>query len=625
MNTTVGQVMINAMLPSDLRDYGRVLDKKGVQDLMSKLADRGDPELYKKVVQGLYRVGAATARSQGVSFSIEALRTPPKVKAMRSALRQKTYEIMERPDLTPEQKDRTIIDITTAMIPQIEKTLYDESLAAGNPFAQQVQSGGRGGPGDLRSLLAGDIMVTDHRDRPIPVPSLRSYAEGLDPVEYWAGSYGSRRGTISTKLATPKSGFLAKQLVQAAHRQVVTSPDCGTDRGIPVQVDDDDNIGTVLQQGVGDIKAGTVIDAKVHKALQTAAEKSGAESIVVRSPLTCRAGHGVCARCAGISERGGFPQVGDNLGITAAQSLSERLSQGALQVKHTAGRATGKETTGPQEPRGFDLINQLVQVPATFKSAAAIAQLDGTVGSIQKAPQGGQFIMVGDERHYVPEGMDPMVKPGDRVEAGDQLSTGIMNPAELVKHKGLGAGRLAFVNNFLKAFRDSGVKARRRNVELLARGLVNHIEVDDLDGLDDALPGDILEYGTMESTYRPRYGFRVTKPQDAINNYLEKPAAHYSIGTRVTKGVANDLKKLQIGDVTVHRDPPPFRPRLVRAMEQASVNPDWQVRLGGSYLQRGLLESLQRGRGTAQHSTSYIPALARGQDFGETLEDEGQY
>jgi hypothetical protein len=178
------------------------------------------------------------------------------------------------------------------------------------------------------------------------------------------------------------------------------------------------------------------------------------------------------------------------------------------------------------------------------------------------------------------------------VEAGDQLSNGIANPLDLVRHKGIGAGRLAFVNNFLKAFRDSGVKARRRNVEMLARCMINHIEVDELDGLDDALPGDILEYGTMESGYRPRYGFRVTNAQDAINQYLEKPAAHYSIGTRITKSVANDLKKLDIGDVTVHKDPPPFRPTVVRAMEQASVSPDWQIRFGGSYLQCGLLEAL---------------------------------
>lgn len=623
MKATVGQILINQMLPEDLRDYSRVLDKKGAADLMDKLATRGDMDLYRDVVQALYKVGEMSNRSTAPSLSIASLKTPPKTKAMRQALRTKIDEIAQRRDLTPEQRDRVIIDVTGQAIPAIEKTLYEESLQQGNPFAIQVLSGSRGGPADLRSLLAGDMLVSDHRDRPIAMPILKSYSEGLDPAEYWAGSYGSRKGTISTKLSTAKTGYLGKQLVQAAHREVISEADCGTDRGIPVEPGDADNLGAVLQQDYGDVKAGTIIDSKVLKRMQAFGEDdNNPQHVMVRSPLTCRAGHGLCSKCVGIRERGTLPAIGDNVGITAAQSLAERMSQGALSQKHSGGRHSGVTSS---IPTGYDLINQIVQAPKTFKAAAAIAQLDGTVGAISKAPQGGQYITIGEDRHYVPEGFEISVKPGDRVEAGDIMSEGVANPAELVRHRGMGAGRLEFVRQFQKAFKDSGIKAGRRNIEILARGLVNHVRATELDGIDDALPDDIMEYGAIEAKYQPRYGFRKTKPSDAIGNFLERPVAQYSIGTRITPRVAQELKKIGVGDITVHKDPPPFEPEFIRGMEQSSVSPDWQIRMGGSYLERGLLEAVHRGRGTDATSTSYIPALARGKGFAENLKETGKY
>jgi len=217
------------------------------------------------------------------------------------------------------------------------------------------------------------------------------------------------------------------------------------------------------------------------------------------------------------------------------------------------------------------------------------------------------------------------VKPGDRVDAGDILSSGIPNPADLVRHRGIGAGRLDFVQIFQNAFKDSGMPANRRNIELLSRGLVNHIRVNDLDGVDNALPDDIVEYSAVERNYKPRYGFRVTKPTASIGKYLERPVHQYSIGTRITKKMANELRDRGVGDITVHDDPPPFSPVMVRAMEQLTVSPDWQTRLGGSYLQRGLLEALHRGRGSTPTSVSYIPGLAVGKGFGEKLTTEGKY
>ena len=389
MQTTVGQVLINSALPEHLRDYNRVLDKNGVKALLEQVATEGDSEVYKQVVAALHKVGHEAAQSNGSSISIQDLRTPPKTRIMLQQLRDKTNQIIERTDLTDEQKESAITNMTMKATPVLEGHMMDELHETGNPFSDQVRSGSRGGKSDMRSILMGDMLVTDHKSRLIPVPLLKGYASGYDPAEYWAASYGARRGTLSVKLATQRAGFFGKQLVQAAHKQVITEKDCGTERGIPVQADDADNIGAVLSEDVGDFKAGTPINTRIHKAL---AEQMKGKTISVRSPLTCESSHGLCSHCAGIRERGSFPEVGDNIGVAVAQALAEQLSQGALSEKHSGGRAKGHE--GSDRPTGFKLVNQLVQVPKAFTGGASVAKLDGVVREVKDAPQGGKHIVI---------------------------------------------------------------------------------------------------------------------------------------------------------------------------------------------------------------------------------------
>lgn len=622
MQTTVGQILVNEILPDDLKDYARVLDKKGVRSLLEQVADRKDPDLYRTVVHALHKTGVDAAQAAGSSFSLNDFRTPPKTKFMMDALKGKINEVVENDSIDSKSKHIAIQNMVRNATPVIERTMMDEVKAAGNPFATQVISGSRGGVADLRSLLVGDMLVVDHKDRVLPIPVTSSFSSGISPAEFWAGAYGARKGGIATKLSTQKAGFLGKQLLQAAHRQVITEHNCGTDRGIPVMSDDEDNIGTLLAQPVGDMPAGTAIDQRNVKKINAALKDAKDKTIYVRSPITCEAKQGVCSRCAGVREHG-FPAIGDNVGIAAAQSLSERLSQTTLGTKHGGGRAKGHEVEG--DLVGFPLINQIVQVPKAFRGGAAVASTDGTVKEIKESPSGGSIITIGDTEHFSPKGATVNVKAGDRVEAGDVMSEGLPNPAELVRHRGIGAGRVDFMNIFRDAYKKSGLSANRRNIEILTRGLVNHVRVNELDGVDDAIPDDLVEFSSLERNYKPRYGFRVSKPSASVGTYLEKPALHYSVGTRVTNRVAKDMDSRGIKDIHVHADPPPFGPEMVRGMEQLSTTPDWQVRLGGSYLERGMLEALHRGRGSELKGVSYIPALARGATFGDKLKTEGLY
>ena len=613
MRTTMGQLLINEALPQELRDYNRVLNKKSIRVLLKLVAERY-PDRYNDISHQLMKLGGDVSTTHGreASLSLDNLKIGPKADRLRSGLNKTVRAVLATPGLSHDERDMRIIKAVGRAAQNIRDVNFKEQVAAKNSMALQVQSGARGNPIQFSNVNVGDLLVQDQRDRPIPVALTHSYAEGLDPVEYWAGSYGARKGVVDTKFATPKGGFLAKQLALAAHRLVVSEADCGTANGIPVETNDPDSVGAVLARDYGAFSTGQVITPKILKRLKKH------ETIIVRSPLTCQAKGGICSKCAGVRERDKLPEIGDNIGIAAAQAIAEPVSQSALSSKHTGGVVGAGPTSS-----GFDAINQLVQVPKTFKGGATVVTDDGRVDSVEKASQGGTFVTVAGRRHYVLPDFKLLVKKGDTVEAGDVISEGLPNPAEIVQHKGIGAGRWHFMRNFRETLKASGIAASRRNIELLARGLINHARIVDEDGPPDSLPNDVVEFNTITRGYTPRRGSKTLTPKRGRGMYLETPALQYSIGTRVTPRVMADLQKYGVPSITAHKDIPSFAPEMVRAMETISYAPDWMVRLGGFQLKKGLLESVHRGRTATEHGESYIPALAKGVEFGKPPAESG--
>jgi hypothetical protein len=278
-------------------------------------------------------------------------------------------------------------------------------------------------------------------------------------------------------------------------------------------------------------------------------------------------------------------------------------------AKHTGGVAGADKAVS-----GFAHINQLIQVPKTFKSGATHAQLDGKVSSVVDAPQGGTYITIGTEQHYVPHGLDPHVKVGDTVEAGDAISDGIPNPAEVVQHKGIGEGRRYFVKAFTDAYRNSGMSSHRRNVELLARGLIDHVRVTDEFG--DHVEDDVVPYSSIERNWRPREGSHVVGLSSAVGKYLERPVLHHTVGTKIKPGMLPELEEFGVNNLEVHDQPPPFEPMMVRGMYNLQSDPDWMTRHLGSGLEKATLQAAHRGASSDIAGTSYVPALADTTSFG---------
>lgn len=746
IKTTIGQLVVNHALPEGLRDYSRVLNGKGIEALLRKVAEQ-HPDKYRDVVQALSRVGYHTAQlTGGFSFGPEHMRPAVAARKYHLDTKKKMAEIYADKTKTDDEKEKALVDYLIDTGDKLTDDIMKESLSEGNPLALQVLSGARGKPMNLRSLRGGDILYVDHHDRPIPIPITRSYPQGLTPAQYYAGTFGARKGVADTKFSVQRAGFMclaantlvrmadgsvrsieevvvgeqvlgsdcngktfpvrvlnrfdngnricgvytfrgaahelvctsdhrvlsapgevkriqecgrvllrsgesvglavartirdlptydievdhpdhlfvlangmivsnSKQLNQISHRLVVSALDYDGDGvpddaplGMPVKSDDPDNEGALLAQDLAGYKRNTVLTPKILADIR----EQGFERMLVRSPIV--GGHpngGLYARDLGVRERGGLSPNGDYVGIAAAQALSEPLTQSQLSSKHSGGVAGASKGV-----TGFALINQLVQVPSIFKGGAAHAQEDGRVSAIRPAPQGGTYIVAGGKDHYVGHGFDPKVKVGDVVEAGDVLSEGIPNPAEIVKHKGAGEGKRYLVEAYMKACKDSGMNVHRRNVEILARGLIDHVEMDD--ELDEHLPGDIVSYQQLEHKWRPRDGHEVVPVAKGAGRYLEKPVLHYSIGTKLRPSVLKNLNDYGVKNISVHNDPPPFRPVMIRGMENLAHDRDWMTRFLGSYLKKNFLKGVHRGDVSDEAGSSYVPSLSRTADFGKT-------
>lgn len=609
LNATVGQLLVNEALPPELRDYTRVLDGKSIKGLLQQVA-RDYPDRYRDISFRLNQIGQRAAQDQGgMSFGVRHLRRSKAANAIRQRLQGQIAKILDDDKLSDKKRaDQIVRLVGKEMDPQI-KAVLEESIKDNNPLALQVLSGTRGKPMNLASLLGSDMLYSDHRDEVIPIPVLRSYSEGLSPEEYWAGTYGARRGIIATKFATQEAGFLSKQLNQAGHRLVVVDEEGDDDdtRGMVVDTEDADNEGALLARDVGPYKRNTPLTPKILGHLQ----RLGKKRILIRSPLIGGSpSGGVYARDVGVREAGTLPGRGEQVGLQAAQALSEPISQGQLSAKHSGGVAGQEKAVG-----GFQYINQLIQVPKKMQGGAAHAELDGKVQRIEEAPAGGNYVYINDQKHFVGPGFELKVKRGDDVEAGDLISDGIPNPALIVKHKGVGEGRRYFVNEFRKAMASGGMRGHRRNIELLARGLINHVKL--TEETDEHVPDDVVPYSTLEHTYRPREGYQVLNPKKAIGQYLERPVLHYTIGTKVRPSMLRDFEEFGIRELQTHKNPPPFEPHMVRGMYQLQHDPDWMTQMYGSGLKKSLLNSAARGAVSEERGTSFVPSLAATSDFGD--------
>jgi DNA-directed RNA polymerase subunit beta' len=607
MRTTVGQALVNDMLPDDVRDYSRTLDKAGVAELFRQVADR-HPEQYRDIARKFLKFGGDVSYLEGSSFGLSHLRTADAAKKYIPKIKAQVAALAADRSLTPQERDKRILKAVGAAVGKLDADVMAEAVERDNPLAVYALAGARGDKSELNQMTGAPLLVTDHRQRQVPMPILGNYSAGLDPAELWATSFGVRKGYVDSKTGTPKTGYFGKQLANAAHKLIASDDEPWEGLGLEVDADDPDNEGAVLARDAGPYKAGEILTPRMLKTLQ-----KSHKTLVVHSPIAAPSVNGVPAKAAGIRERGQLPKRGENIGVPAAQALNAPLSQSMLSSKHISGVVGGGgKGTSIESQSAFSVVERLANIPKSYGGYAPVVPVDGHIEDIRDAPQGGKYVRVAGVNYYVPEGQEAAYKIGQQVEAGDVLGSGLPNPAEVAKYKGIGEGRRYLLDRMREVFRAGGVKHHRRNIELMVRGLINHVRITDPDGRLGYLPDDLVEYDQLAATYVPREGSKTYSLANASGKYLEAPVLHYSIGTRVTPNVVKRLKGAGFNEVYGHEQPPEFEPEMQRAVDTLAADPDWMVGMQGFNLWRNFQKSLYSGKGSTEKGLSYIPRLAKG-------------
>lgn len=314
-------LLVNSMLPEDVRADGRKYTVGDLNDIMYQVATR-HPDKFDDVLRNLSNLGRKASYYQGETITLKDLATPFDKKALFD---QMDAEIDALPkDKQFKQKRREIYQKYNQMM---EKLTSENALKQRNNISMSVLSGARGKSAQLKAMITSPGTYSDYKGNPIDVFSRESFAEGITPTTFAASSFGTRASTVSTKVSTAKGGDWSKQMAQVAADMVVRKEDCGTSNGRILPTDDDSLKGRVLVREVAGFKPGTFITRDVVAKLK----KEGIKDVEVRSPMTCGVHNGLCAKCVGKYYNGGkLPRIGQHIGATAASVAGEPVTQMAL-------------------------------------------------------------------------------------------------------------------------------------------------------------------------------------------------------------------------------------------------------------------------------------------------------
>lgn len=601
--TTLASYLLNQELPEKYQIRGEVT-KKNLKEKMIAFA-KEDPEKYIKAIARIKKLGDSIALYDGISVGLEDI-TPEYNK--RDALLDPAESEIKR------LKDKN----------EIKKKLLDvqskgEKLSLEHPgtMGMMARSGGRGNASQIMKAIVSPITVKDDNGEPYPYLIKSNYAEGLTPAEYWLTAGEARKEVIRGQLSTAIPGDLSKQITATLNDVSITKPDCGTRNGIPMKTDDPQISDRYMAVGEGGYLRNTLITPEVMRSLQ----RKGIDEIIVRSPMTCLENPGVCQKCFGLSEKGRLQSLGTHIGIRSAQALAEPLTQMVLSSKHGVTLSKGERDTPSVEG-----VRQILEIPKSFKNKSVLSETNGVVTRITKAPQGGSYIHIDEDKYYADPKANIEVNVGDVVSKGDPLTSGIINPKELIDQKGLGIGRNYVVNTMYNFYKKDGVDIDKRHLELLARQNYNWVKITDPDSEGRYIPGDIVNYNILRN-HLDSDSNKVSVTPKIIGEYLGNNVLFYTAGTEITPTVYNSLKKYDIKKVEITNKKPQYE-YIVKPLEQIPLmSQDWIRRLGHRRLKDTILNGAAYGYkspfvgGAPAVNMLYNPDKAL-EDINDNIEEE---
>ncbi len=564
VETTVGRIIFNSVLPEDFPYQNGPVGKKELGQLVDACIRRYPRARVVEILDGLKDLGFKYATKAGITIALEDVQTPPE----KNEILEKYEKRAERVEasyrkgiITDDERRQELIEIWTEATEEVREAM-EANFTPLNPIYMMAVSGARGNLTQVRQIAAMRGLVANPKGEIIPRPIKANFREGLSVLEYFISTHGARKGLADTALRTADSGYLTRRLVDVAQEVLVREEDCGTEKGIPIQVTVPDPrnpearrpaeyldtrlVGRVLAEPAVARDGRMVLPAGKELGEEDVATlvAAGVEKVKARSVLTCDSRLGVCAMCYGTSlATGKLVEVGEAVGIIAAQSIGEPGTQLTMRTFHTGGIAATDITHGL--PRVVELFE--ARRP---KGEAVIAEVSGVV-HVEEDEKGKRVVVTPKDGepvvHTVPRRARLLVSEGETIRAGQKLTEGSIYPQELLRIMGPQAVMLHLVEEVLAVYRSQGVEIHDKHVEVIVRQMMRRVSVVE-PGDTEFLPGQlvdrkvfeeanrkILERGGEPATARPML-LGITKAALATDSWLA--AASFQETTRVLTDVA---------------------------------------------------------------------------------------
>lgn len=598
--TTYGRALVNEALPPHERRDDIVLDAKTTQRIIKDISKHNAKALA-GTLDAFKTLGYAAAYEMGGSITLADV--TPFYAAREKLLVEAKKHV----------KSKGVVEAYTPAIKGMQKAIHEGPVS--NNLVSMLRSGALGKIHSVQQILGAGMLYTDSKGKPVPVAVKKSYSEGLDLNEYWAASYGARRGIIGRSLAVKLPGALAKDMAHTMMDQLITKLDCGTDRGITVPTEGLDAVGRFLARDLPGMSREHAITQRDVEALH----KHGIGQVLVRSPITCLVGDGICARCWGIDENGQTPKVGENVGMRSGMAITEPSVQLSLSAFHTGG------VYGATQMREdlFQEARNLLDVPQQFRNKATVAHTTGKVEKIEKNTSlGGWDVTIAGKKHYVaPRRKIHDGLLGKTVDVGDALTDGMRDPRELAKLIGFPNTQEYMADELTKTFAAGGVNQPRKHFESVIRAAAGTVQVlDDPHGRHEV--GQLLPFGVVDKQNHEH--MTTVEGADAAGSMLmEKiPGLTHLYGQILT---ADQVKQLGNRRIRVNQKPLRYEPLFPGVSWMPQKREDWLARLAYRGLEKTIRHGAAEGSVSKLHGLHPVPGWVVGSEIKTPPGARGEY
>ena len=529
IDTTVGRIILNQSIPQDLGYVDRTdeehcldleieftVDKKQLSKIIERCFQRYDTTKTAAMLDEIKRLGFMYSTKGAITVSVSDMTVPEEKPALLAKADEKVSQIQSlynRGLLSNAEREKEVIAVWDRTTKEVTDALMN-GLDEFNPIYMMATSGARGSTNQIRQLAGMRGLMADPSGKIIELPIRANFRDGLTVLEFFISSHGARKGLADTALRTADSGYLTRRLVDVSQDVIVREEDCFAEAGEPIRgitVSDIKNGNEIIEPLVDRLVGRTSVETLVHpetgevlvesnqmitQDMANAIVEAGFEEVQVRSVLTCRAKHGVCSKCYGANLANGQPvNIGEAVGIIAAQSIGEPGTQLTMRTFHTGGVASAEDIT-----QGLPRVEELFEARKP-KGLAVITEISGKV-SIQENKKKREVTVTNDdgesETYLIPFGSRMKVREGDILEAGQELTEGPVNPHDILKIKGIKGVQNYLAREVQAVYRLQGVEINDKHIEVIVRQMLRKVKIEQA-GDTDLLPGEMVDVHRFES------------------------------------------------------------------------------------------------------------------------------